>query len=109
MNQKLLTVLGCSGSVVLSGLSMSPTLAESVEEYVFNAPGMETEEEMVEIPKSDTDYPFYECNCNNYDAEAMDKSDREGEKAVDLYGCDCAGCRNLVRNLESKQKLTSQK
>ncbi|GAB4534126.1 MAG: hypothetical protein Tsb0014_20120 [Pleurocapsa sp.] len=107
MNQKLLTVLGCSGSVVLSGLSISPTLAEPVEEYVFNAPGME--EEMVEIPRSDTDYPFYECDCSNYDAAAMDKSDREGDKAIDLYGCDCAGCRNLVRNLESQQKLASQK
>lgn len=106
MNQKLLTLLGCSGSVVLTGLSSSPALANSVKEYVFNAPGMEAE--MMEIPRSDTDYPFYNCSCDSYDAEAIEQSDREGDKAIDLYGCDCAGCRNLVRNLESPEKLTLQ-
>lgn len=30
-------------------------------------------------------------------AEIMD---REGDKAIDLYGCDCADCRRLARNTE---------
>ncbi|MEY2856030.1 MAG: hypothetical protein RLZZ74_339, partial [Cyanobacteriota bacterium] len=30
--------------------------------------------------------------------------DREGDKAIALYGCDCAGCRNLVRNLDANSQ-----
>ena len=107
MNQKLLTILGCSGSVILTGLSTSSAVANPAEEYVFNAPAME--EEIVEIPRSETDYPFFDCSCERYDAEAMEKSDREGAQAIDLYGCDCAGCRYLVRNLNSQEELTLRK
>ena len=106
MNQKLLTILGCSGSVILTGLSSNPALANQVEEYVFNAPDME---ELVKIPKSDTDYPFADCSCDSYDAEMIKESDRQGDKAIQLYGCDCAGCRNLVRNADAQENLTSQK
>jgi hypothetical protein len=98
MNKRLLTTLGCSGSVAFSLLSIN---SASAKEYVFTAP--ETENEVAEIPASKTDYPFADCNCNQYDADTAAKIDREGEKAVDLYGCDCAGCRNLVRNLNPAQ------
>ena len=98
MNKKLLTVLGCSGSVALSLLNANSVNAK---EYVFTAP--ELDSELAEIPQRETDYPFADCSCDEYDAETAAKLDREGDKAIDLYGCDCAGCRNLVRNLDSDQ------
>ncbi|MGF1591042.1 MAG: hypothetical protein ACFCU7_17710 [Pleurocapsa sp.] len=98
MNKKLLTTLGCSGSVALSLLSANSVNAK---EYVFTAP--ELDNQIAEIPKSETDYPFADCSCNEYDAETAAKIDREGDKSIELYGCDCAGCRNLVRNIEPSQ------
>ncbi|HEY9770176.1 MAG TPA: hypothetical protein V6C71_17080 [Coleofasciculaceae cyanobacterium] len=99
MNKKLLTTLGCSGSVALSLLSANSVNAR---EYVFTAP--ELDNQIAEIPKSETDYPFADCSCNEYDAETAAKIDREGDKAIKLYGCDCAGCRNLVRNIDANQQ-----
>ena len=98
MNKRLLTTLGCSGSVALSLLGAN---AVSAKEYIFTAP--EVDKQMAEIPASETDYPFADCSCDEYDAETAAELDREGDRAVELYGCDCAGCRNLVRNLNSKQ------
>lgn len=96
MNKKLLTALGCSGSVALGLLGANSVNAT---EYVFTAP--ELDNEVAEIPASQTDYPFADCSCDGYDAETAAELDREGDRAIDLYGCDCAGCRNLVRNLDS--------
>jgi hypothetical protein len=95
---KILTVLGCSGSVALSLLGANSVDAK---EYIFTAP--EKDNEMAEIPASKTDYPFADCSCDGYDAETAAEIDRQGDKAIQLYGCDCAGCRNLVRNLNSDQ------
>ncbi|MEL6909946.1 MAG: hypothetical protein AAFY50_21975 [Cyanobacteria bacterium J06648_1] len=98
MNKKLLTTLGCSGSIVFSLLGNNSV---SATEYIFTAP--ELDSPRAEIPESDTDYPFVGCGCSAYDAETAAKMDREGDKAIELYGCDCAGHRNLVRNLDSNQ------
>ena len=98
MNQKLLTVLGCSGSMALTLINPTPAEANTTTEYVFTAPNVGNE--VVEIPSSDKDYPFYDCTCSEYDAETIKKLDLEGEKAIDLYGCDCAGCRRLVQNIK---------
>ena len=92
MNKKLLTTLGCSGSVVLSLLGANSV---SAKEYVFTAP---VDNQLAEIPESQTDYPFADCSCSEYDAETAAEIDRQGDKAIELYGCDCAGCRNLARN-----------
>ena len=59
------------------------------------------------IPERATDYPFADCSCNEYDAETAAELDREGDRAINLYGCDCAGCRNLVRNLNQEQQQSS--
>lgn len=96
MNKKLLTVLGCSGSLAFSILG---TNSVNAKEYVFTAP--EPDKSVAEIPQRETDYPFADCSCSEYDAETAAELDREGDKAINLYGCDCAGCRNLVRNLNS--------
>ncbi|MEO0924909.1 MAG: hypothetical protein AAFY63_03445 [Cyanobacteria bacterium J06643_13] len=98
MNKKLLTALGCSGSVAFSLIG---TDAVSAKEYVFTAP--ELADSRTEIPARTTDYPFADCSCDSYDAEMIQKLDKEGDKAIQLYGCDCAGCRNLVRNVDVEQ------
>ncbi|MEL6441437.1 MAG: hypothetical protein AAFQ80_19560 [Cyanobacteria bacterium J06621_8] len=98
MNQKLLTILGCSSSVALSLVNGD---AASAKEYIFTAP--ELDSQLVKIPQSDTDYPFIDCSCSEYDAETAAELDREGDQAIELYGCDCAGCRNLVRNVDVEQ------
>lgn len=98
MDRKLLTTLGCSGSIALTLLSTSPAEANNISEYVFTSPTVESE--VAEIPASDTDYPFYDCSCSEYDPGMIDKLDKQGDKAIDLYGCDCAGCRRLVRNVD---------
>lgn len=97
MNNKLLTILGCSSSVALSLLGANSAHAK---EYVFTAP--ELDSSVAEIPQSETDYPFLGCTCTEYDPETAAKLDKEGERAIDLYGCDCAGHRNMVRSLDSK-------
>jgi hypothetical protein len=98
MNKKLLTVLGCSSSVALTLLT---TNSANAKEYVFTAP--ESDNQTAQIPERKTDYPFAECGCNEIDPEAAAEIDKEGDKAIQLYGCDCAGCRNLVRNLNISQ------
>ena len=100
MNKNLLTVLGCSGSVALTLMTANPAAAK---EYVFTAP--EAESELANIPERQTDYPFADCSCDKLDAETAAELDREGDKAIELFGCDCAGCRNIVRtqNSESNQ------
>ena len=98
MSKKLLTILGCSGSVALSFMN---TNAVNAKEYVFTAP--ELDSQLAEIPESDTDYPFMDCSCSEYDAETAAEIDRQGDRAIQLYGCDCAGCRNLVRNIDSER------
>lgn len=97
MNHKILTVLGCSSSIALIMLGAE---AVNAKEYVFTAP--ELKSQVAEIPQSQTDYPFADCSCQEYDPETAAELDREGDKAIQLYGCDCAGCRNLVRNLDSE-------
>ena len=97
MDRKLLTVLGCSSSIALSLLSTHPAQASGNTEYVFTAPT--TDSSVAEIPASTEDYPFFDCSCSEYDPAMLEIIDREGDKAIDLYGCDCAGCRRLARNV----------
>jgi hypothetical protein len=106
MNKKLLTVLGCSSSVAMTLLSGGAAEAKPTREYVFKAPGIE--DEFVKVPARETDYPFYDCSCSEYDPAAMEASDRQGDRAISLYGCDCAGCRNLVRSLDKGEKVSWQ-
>ena len=99
MDKKILTTLGCSGSIVLSILGAN---AVNAKEYVFTAPELDSQ---IEIPESDTDYPLVGCSCSAYDAETAAQMDREGDKAIALYGCDCAGHRNMARNVDSNIEI----
>lgn len=96
MNKPILTALGCSGSIALTLMNTQAASANSDREYVFTAP--QAESELAEIPKSETDYPFYDCTCSEYDSATIKEVDKEGEKAIAAFGCDCAGCRRLVSN-----------
>jgi hypothetical protein len=109
MNKELLTVLGCSSSLAITLLASNSAQANSAKEYVFKAPTNNGKQgEVVESAGVETEYPWYDCSCSEYNPEAIEKIDREGEKAISLYGCDCAGCRNLVRNLDENQNLIPQ-
>lgn len=103
MNSNLLTVLGCSGSIALTLLSTTPVQANNSREYVFTAPMADSK--LAEIPANDTDYPLYDCSCSEYSPEMIEKLDRESDKAIDLFGCDCAGCVRLVRNLNQNSPV----
>lgn len=105
-NKQLLTVLGCSSSVALSLLTVGAAEASTNKEYVFTAP--DVSQELAEIPQSEADYPFFDCTCSEYDADMIEQVDREGEKAIARYGCDCAGCRRLVRSLDKMPKVNTQ-
>lgn len=100
MNKKLLTTLGCSGSVALSLLN---TNSVSAKEYIFTAPELDIDSQVAKIPASETDYPLADCSCTEYDAETAAQLDREGDRAIERFGCDCAGCRNMVRNFDFDQ------
>ena len=102
MNKQVLTVLGCSGSIALTLLGVNAAEANTKKEYVFTAPDIN--QEFTDIPATQGDYPFYDCSCSEYDAAATEEVDREGDKAIAAFGCDCAGCRRLVRSLEKTEK-----
>ena len=103
VNKKTLTLLGCSGSIALTLLSGNAAEANTNSEYVFKAPDIS--QELADIPESQADYPFFDCSCMEYDADTVEAIDKEGDRAVALYGCDCAGCRRLVRSLEKPGKV----
>ena len=104
MNKQLLTVLGCSGSIAFTLAGANAAEANTANEYVFKSPEISTE--LAEVPKSETDYPFYDCSCSEYDSATIEKIDQEGDEAIAAYGCDCAGCRRMVGNLEKTEKAT---
>lgn len=105
MNKQILTVLGCSSSIALGLLTTNAAEANTNSTYVFTAPDID--QELADIPESNTDYPFFDCTCSEYDADMIEQVDQEGDKAIARYGCDCAGCRRLVRSLDKPEKFNS--
>jgi hypothetical protein len=100
MHRNTLTWLGCSGSLVLSLLSVSPAQAESPprREIVFAAPEAEPE-----ITANSAD-----CTCSQFDVNysSPNSVDPEGDLAIARLGCDCAGCRNILRQMVEAGDLT---
>jgi hypothetical protein len=93
MNKNILSILGCSGSLALALLNANSATAQTVDannkEYVFRAPTADRVQINSDTQKQSTS-PYL----------SEETSDREGDLAIDLYGCDCNGCRNLVSNLD---------
>ena len=63
-------------------------------EYVFTAPP-EVDREVVEIPKSETEYPLYEC-------------DPGSDDAFDSHDCICTDCEELEPNARSDVKTETE-
>lgn len=90
------TTLKCSG-IVITLLTANIAQANPTE-YVFSAPP-EIDNELVEIPTRETDYPLYECNNEHEQTEST---------AIDSHNCECIDCDNLAQDEESNERLTSQ-
>jgi hypothetical protein len=91
MTKNLLTVLGCSGSIALTlgiGEAAQGNNVSPIRELVFTAsdsPEMVAEDE-------------FDCLCTGEATEGdFLNNDRLGDAAIAQYGCDCAGCRFIVR------------
>lgn len=106
MNRDTLTLLGCSGSLVLTLLAVNPAKAntEPLRELVFTAPVADSYQVEKISVANDAD-----CGCtqnnSNYSSLRVD-SDTVGDMAIDQYGCDCAGCRNTVMQMVQSSRLT---
>ena len=85
------------GSMAIAITPWSSVLANPTE-YVFSAPP-EVDREM-EIPASETEYPFYECN--------TESSDSDTEAPLDSHECNCIDCEELAEDPQSDRQLTSQ-
>ncbi|PSF35653.1 hypothetical protein C7H19_15535 [Aphanothece hegewaldii CCALA 016] len=105
MKKDLLTLLGCSSSIALTLLTVPSAYANNVpvQEYVFTSANEGTEILAVEHPTENLiadQADFANCSCQD-----INMSDAEGERAIALYGCDCAAHRLLVQNLNKNQNL----
>jgi hypothetical protein len=92
MKKDLLTVLSCSSSLAFALWSGSPASADSgfsVREYVFTAPAGASLED---------------CGCTFDPAVDADFTEEEGIRAIERFGCDCAGCRYIVRSETAEAK-----
>ncbi|HAA30744.1 MAG TPA: hypothetical protein DCE56_27455 [Cyanobacteria bacterium UBA8553] len=96
MNKDALTLLGCSGSLVLALLTVNPAQANTtpLREVEFVAPGAnEVQEVNTPVTVDNLD-----CGCTQQDSDysSINSSDTIGDLAIENMGCDCAGCRNMV-------------
>ncbi|MDJ0567893.1 MAG: hypothetical protein QNJ53_02495 [Pleurocapsa sp. MO_192.B19] len=98
MIYKLFTTLKCYGAIVITLLTANAVSVNSTE-YVFTAPP-EVDNEIVEIPASETDYPLYECN--------PESENKDTEAAKDSHNCDCADCEGMAEDSEQSENFTSQ-
>lgn len=106
MNKDTLTLLGCSGSLVLTLLAVNPAKAnaEPLRELVFTAPVANTSQAEKTTVANNVD-----CGCTqgNYKYSSLSTdSDTVGDMAIAKYGCDCAGCRNTVLRMAQTGQLT---
>jgi hypothetical protein len=110
MNRDTLTLLGCSGSLVLTLLAVNPAKAntEPLRELVFTAPVANSSQAEKTPVAQDT----VDCGCtqDNSKYSLLDAaSDTVGDLAIDKYGCDCAGCRNTVMRMAQTGQITVPK
>lgn len=105
MNRYTLSWLGCSGSLVLTLLSVNPAKANTkpLRELVFTAPANTSQAEKISVA-NDADCGCTQSN-SRYSSLRVD-SDTVGDLAIDKYGCDCAGCRNTVMQMVQTGRLS---
>ncbi|WP_019507814.1 hypothetical protein [Pleurocapsa sp. PCC 7319] len=99
MIHKLLATSKCIGVLAITFVTANPVLANSTE-YVFSAPP-EVDNELTDIPQSETDYPLYECNTEQIPAEEKaqaEETEQVEENVIDSHNCDCIDCENATQN-----------
>ncbi|MBE9048550.1 hypothetical protein IQ255_29935 [Pleurocapsales cyanobacterium LEGE 10410] len=94
---KLFAALASLVTIAIS-LLFANKVGANPTEYVFTAPP-EVDNELVEIPASETDYPLYECD---------PESDNADGTALDSHDCTCTDCEDLAQDSESNEKLPSE-
>ena len=94
MFDKLLGVLQFSKAIALMVLINS--VGVNAQEYVFSAPS-EVNDESVEIPSSDQEYPLYEC----------ESSEQSSSEKIDSHNCDCVDCE-ANQDSAKEDELASQ-
>lgn len=104
MKKNLLTLLGCSSSLAITLMSVPSVGANDlpVKEYVFTSADEGTEVLAVEQLQENLVSDNIDAGCG---CQSTEVTDAEGDLAIATYGCDCAGCRFLVRDLVSNQSL----
>lgn len=93
MVYKLCTALGSSTAIAIVLLLIN-TFKSSATEYVFTAPP-EVDREVVEIPKSEKEYPLYECVS-------------ESDDALDSHDCICTDCELEQSQSQSESESKSE-
>ncbi len=101
MKKDILTILGCSGSLALTLLTPNVAYADvsstSPQELIFTAPN-DSREQVITADSAEIDeFAEFDCGCSADTADNL--TDTDGEKAIALFGCDCAGCRRIARGL----------
>lgn len=99
MFDKLLATLKSSGVIAIT-IVMANSIRVNSQEYVFSAPS-EVDYNSVEIPSSETEYPFYECEENQQD-------NQNGKEKIDSHECDCVDCESFSQDSETDEELTSK-
>ena len=93
MVYKLFDIGKKAGAIAIFFLLIN-TLDCSSTEYVFTAPP-EVDRKIQEIPKSESEYPLYECN---------NESETEENDVLDSHDCTCTDCEELPESDDRSQQ-----
>jgi hypothetical protein len=108
INRDVLTYVGCSSSVALLLLAVDPAQADVVREIEFVAPHawitLNAEERFNVRDPLASDRS--DCTCSQTNSPEAIDADAEGALAINVLGCDCAGCRNMVRQMLQANTLS---
>ena len=93
MVYKLFNIGKKAGAIAIVFL-LTNILDCSSTEYVFTAPP-EVDRKIQEIPKSESEYPLYECN---------EESETEENDVLDSHDCTCTDCEEIPESDELPQR-----
>ena len=109
MDKQTLTWLGCSSSLALLLVPAARVSANpSVLEIEFVSPAvLESPQVLDQFNERDAAEPkltgLPSCTCG--DLSPAQAAEAEGQLAIESLGCDCAGCRTIVRQLIADGQL----
>lgn len=103
MDKQTLSWLGCSSSLALLLVpSVNVSANPSVLEFEFVSPAvLEFPQVLDQFSERDAAQPkltgLPSCACG--DLDPTQAAEIEGQLAIESLGCDCAGCRTIVRQM----------